>query len=69
MYFKYKFHIYNDLIYTYHENYTNFKVIPFSNVKIKDYLINYIDVISVIVIFLIIFILQNNHWRNINVSV
>ena len=34
----------NDLIYTYHDNYTNFKVIPFSNVKIKDYLVNYIDV-------------------------
>lgn len=34
----------NDLIYTYHENYTNFKVIPFSNSKIKDYLENYSDV-------------------------
>ena len=34
----------NNLIYTYHDNYTNFKVIPFSNPKIKDYLSNYIDV-------------------------
>ena len=34
----------NDLIYTYHNNYTNFKVIPFSNPKIKEYLKNYIDV-------------------------
>jgi hypothetical protein len=34
----------NDLIYTYHKNYTNFKVIPFSNSKIKDYLVNYSDV-------------------------
>lgn len=34
----------NDLIYTYHNNYTNFKVIPFSNNKIKEYLPNYIDV-------------------------
>ena len=34
----------NDLIYTYHKNYTNFKVIPFSNPKIKEYLPNYIDV-------------------------
>lgn len=34
----------NDLIYTYHENYTNFKVIPFSNSIIKDYLRNYSDV-------------------------
>lgn len=31
----------NDLVYTYHKNYTNFKVIPFSNPKIKDYLSNY----------------------------
>lgn len=34
----------NNLIYTYHKNYTNFKVIPFSNPKIKDYLQNYEDV-------------------------
>lgn len=34
----------NDLIYTYHNNYTNFKVIPFSNSKIKDYLKNYKDI-------------------------
>lgn len=34
----------NDLIYTYHNNYTNFKVIPFSNSKIKEYLPNYIDI-------------------------
>lgn len=34
----------NDLIYTYHNNYTNFKVIPFSNPKIKEYLVNYRDV-------------------------
>lgn len=34
----------NDLIYTYHNNYTNFKVIPFSNTKIKDYLSNYQDI-------------------------
>ena len=34
----------NDLIYTYHNNYTNFKVIPFSNPQIKEYLKNYIDV-------------------------
>ena len=34
----------NDLIYTYHQNYTNFKVIPFSNPKIKDYLENYNDI-------------------------
>lgn len=36
--------IQNDLIYTYHENYTNFKVIPFSNPKIKDYLSNYQEI-------------------------
>ena len=36
----------NDLIYTYHKNYTNFKVIPFSNPKIKDYLENYNDIYS-----------------------
>jgi poly-gamma-glutamate synthesis protein (capsule biosynthesis protein) len=34
----------NDLIYTYHNNNVNFKVIPFSNAKIKDYLPNYMDV-------------------------
>lgn len=34
----------NDLIYTYHKNYTNFKVIPFSNPKIKNYLQNYQEV-------------------------
>lgn len=34
----------NDLIYTYHNNYTNFKVIPFSNSKIKNYLQNYEEV-------------------------
>lgn len=34
----------NNLIYTYHKNYTNFKVIPFGNSKIKDYLENYEDV-------------------------
>jgi len=34
----------NNLIYTYHNNYTNFKVIPFSNPKIKDYLSNYSDI-------------------------
>lgn len=34
----------NNLIYTYHKNYTNFLVIPFSNPKIKDYLVNYEDV-------------------------
>jgi len=33
----------NDLIYTYHKNYTNFKVIPFSNPQIKEYLSNYED--------------------------
>lgn len=38
--------IQNDLIYTYHKNYTNFKVIPFSNPKIKDYLKNYDDLYS-----------------------
>lgn len=31
----------NDLTYTYYDNYKNFKVIPFSNPKIKDYLKNY----------------------------
>ena len=36
--------IQNNLIYTYHKNYTNFKVIPFSNPKIKDYLDNYQDI-------------------------
>ena len=36
----------NNLIYTYHEKYTNFKVIPFSNPKIKDYLDNYQDIYS-----------------------
>ena len=36
----------NDLIYTYHQNYTNFKVIPFSNPKIKDYLLNYKETYS-----------------------
>lgn len=36
--------IQNDLIYTYHKNYTNFKVIPFSNPKIKEYLSNYNDI-------------------------
>ena len=34
----------NNLIYTYHKNYTNFKVIPFSNPKIKDYLSNYKEI-------------------------
>ena len=34
----------NDLIYTYHDNYTNFKVIPFSNPKIKEYLSNYSNI-------------------------
>ena len=33
----------NNLIYTYYDNFTNFKVIPFSNPKIKEYLPNYID--------------------------
>jgi len=36
----------NDLIYTYHKNYTNFKVIPFRNPKIKEYLPNYKDIYS-----------------------
>ena len=36
----------NDLIYTYHKNYTDFKVIPFSNSKIKEYLPNYSDIYS-----------------------
>ena len=36
--------IQNDLVYTYHNNYTNFKVIPFSNSQIKDYLVNYQDI-------------------------
>ena len=31
----------NELIYTYYENYTNFKVIPFSNSDIKTYLSDY----------------------------
>ncbi len=31
----------NDLIYTYYENYTNFKVIPFSNPDIKTHLKDY----------------------------
>lgn len=31
----------NNLIYTYYNNYKDFKVIPFSNPKIKDYLKNY----------------------------
>ena len=31
----------NELIYTYYENYTNFKVIPFSNPDIKTYLSDY----------------------------
>ena len=34
----------NDLIYTYHKNYTDFKVIPFRNPKIKEYLSNYKDI-------------------------
>lgn len=34
----------NELIYTYHKNYNNFKVIPFSNPQIKDYLENYVDI-------------------------
>ena len=33
----------NNLIYTYYDNFTNFKVIPFNNPKIKEYLPNYID--------------------------
>ena len=33
--------IQNDLIYTYYSNWRNFKVIPFSNSVIKDYLSNY----------------------------
>ena len=36
--------IQNDLVYTYHKNYTNFKVIPFSNPKIKEYLKNYSNI-------------------------
>lgn len=36
--------IQNDLVYTYHNNYTNFKVIPFSNSQIKNYLVNYQDI-------------------------
>lgn len=36
--------IQNELIYTYHRNYTDFKVIPFSNSKIKDYLPNFNDI-------------------------
>ena len=31
----------NDLVYTYYNNFKDFKVIPFSNPKIKDYLSNY----------------------------
>ena len=34
----------NDLIYTYHKNYSDFKVIPFSNPQIKNYLSNYEDI-------------------------
>ena len=34
----------NDLIYTYYSGWRNFKVVPFSNVKIKDYLPGYTDV-------------------------
>ena len=34
----------SNLIYTYHKNYTNFLVIPFSNPKIKEYLVNYEDI-------------------------
>lgn len=33
--------IQNELIYTYHQNYTNFLVIPFSNPQIKEHLDNY----------------------------
>lgn len=36
----------NDLVYTYYDSFTNFKVIPFSNPKIKDYLTNYSDIYS-----------------------
>ena len=36
--------IQNELIYTYHKNYTNFKVIPFSNQQIKEYLPNFADI-------------------------
>ena len=36
--------IQNNLIYTYHNNFTNFKVIPFSNQEIKNYLQNYKEV-------------------------
>ena len=36
----------NDLIYTYHNNYTNYLVIPFSNKIIKDYLPDYENVYS-----------------------
>ena len=36
--------IQNELIYTYHKNYTNFKVIPFSNQQIKEYLPNFTDI-------------------------
>ena len=34
----------NDLIYTYHKNYHDYLVIPFSNKIIKDYLSNYEEV-------------------------
>ena len=34
----------NDLIYTYYNNFKDFKVVPFSNPKIKDYLSNYEDI-------------------------
>lgn len=33
--------IQNDLVYTYYKNWSNFKVIPFSDTRIKDYLPNY----------------------------
>ena len=36
--------IQNDLVYTYHKNYTNFKVIPFSTQQIKEYLPNFTDI-------------------------
>lgn len=36
--------IQNELIYTYHNNYHNYLVIPFSNSEIKTHLNNYIDV-------------------------
>lgn len=34
----------NELIYTYHNNYHDYLVIPFSNKEIKEYLNNYIDI-------------------------